>query len=152
MGLLGIAKAPVSHGVEPHDLETGPGLRVPPRPFAPPAVPSRRYRASGLVLTSTPVVLPCANQRQISTILWVRLHADFHFNQGLRRRCIRFLDGGRHIDLGGSELSLHLQTQRRQGISRRGRGHGRQDAKRYSRAWRGAAIASVWRRGKRSLA
>src|SRR5208337_582312 len=28
MGLSDIAKAPVSHGVEPHDLETSPGLRV----------------------------------------------------------------------------------------------------------------------------
>ena len=44
----------------------------------------------------------------------------------------RFLDGGRHIDLRGSELSLHLQTQRRQAVSRRGRGHGRQD---FSGAW-----------------
>src|SRR5271166_4638382 len=29
MGLSDIAKAPVSHGVEPHDLETGPALRRP---------------------------------------------------------------------------------------------------------------------------
>ena len=39
----------------------------------------------------------------------------------------RFLDGGRHIDLGRPELPLHLQAQRRQDVSRRGRGHGRQD-------------------------
>ena len=29
MGLSDIAKAPVSHGVEPHDFQRGPGLRVP---------------------------------------------------------------------------------------------------------------------------
>src|SRR6516162_11894328 len=34
MGLSDIAKAPVSHGVEPHDLETGPDLRVPRQPMA----------------------------------------------------------------------------------------------------------------------
>src|SRR5271166_3701140 len=48
MGLSDIAKAPVSHGVEPHDLETGPSLPVvlsrTPSPLA-----RRPYRASGLV-------------------------------------------------------------------------------------------------------
>src|SRR5208337_4256813 len=34
MGLSDIAKAPVSHGVEPHDLETGSGLRLRLQPMA----------------------------------------------------------------------------------------------------------------------
>ena len=54
MGLSDIPKAPVSHGVEPHDFVTGPGLRVPLSAHRPPAVHRRGYRASGLVLTSTP--------------------------------------------------------------------------------------------------
>jgi hypothetical protein len=52
--LSDIAKAPVSHGVEPHDLATGPGLRVPLSAHRPPPRTRRPYRASGLVLTSTP--------------------------------------------------------------------------------------------------
>src|ERR1700722_1751244 len=55
MGLSVIAKAPVSHGVEPHDLETGPDLRVPLQPMAcspgrsPPPLPRERFspRAHG---------------------------------------------------------------------------------------------------------
>ena len=47
--------------------------------------------------------------------------------RGLSGTGSRFLDGRRHIDLRGSELPLHLQAQRRQDVSRRGRGHGRQD-------------------------
>src|SRR5208337_1042674 len=50
MGFSDIAKAPVSHGVEPHDLETGPGLRVGPRLSSSRATSRRPYRASGLVL------------------------------------------------------------------------------------------------------
>src|SRR5580704_13796112 len=53
MGLSDIAKAPVSHGVEPRDFETGPGLRVPLSAHRPPPRTHRSYRASGLVLTST---------------------------------------------------------------------------------------------------
>src|SRR5580704_5353040 len=50
MGLSDIAKAPVSHGVEPHDLETGPRLRVPPQSFSPssrpsPTLPRERFRS-----------------------------------------------------------------------------------------------------------
>src|SRR5271156_2009343 len=40
MGLSSIAKAPVSHGVEPHDLETGPGLRLQP---SSPRLPRERF-------------------------------------------------------------------------------------------------------------
>src|SRR5258708_38048642 len=40
MGLSDIAKTPVSHGVEPHDFETGPGLRVPLSAHRPPAAHS----------------------------------------------------------------------------------------------------------------
>src|SRR5271166_2344857 len=51
MGLSDIAKAPVSHGVEPHDLETGPDLRVPRQPTAPhrtsPPLPRERFRCYG---------------------------------------------------------------------------------------------------------
>src|SRR5882757_7246804 len=62
MGLSDIAKTPVSHGVEPHDFETGPGLRVPLSAHRPPAAHSpllplerfspnlscgRRYRSAG---------------------------------------------------------------------------------------------------------
>src|SRR5580704_15993054 len=50
MGLPDIAKAPVSHGVEPHDLETGLSLRFRLQPSEPPAGPRRSYRASGFVL------------------------------------------------------------------------------------------------------
>src|SRR6516164_793087 len=46
MGLADIAKAPVSHGVEPHDLETGLRLSRSSSFFRP---SSRRYRASGFV-------------------------------------------------------------------------------------------------------
>src|SRR5271166_6830512 len=53
MGFSDIAKAPVSHGVEPHDLETGPGLRVGPRLSSSRATSRRPYRASGLVLGRT---------------------------------------------------------------------------------------------------
>ena len=52
--LSDVAKAPVSHGVEPHDLATGPGLRVPLSAHRPPPRTRRPYRASGLVFTSTP--------------------------------------------------------------------------------------------------
>src|SRR5271166_3383547 len=52
MGLSDIAKAPVSHGVEPHDLETGLSLRFRLQPSEPPAGPRRGYRASGFVLGS----------------------------------------------------------------------------------------------------
>ena len=52
--LSDVAKAPVSHEVEPHDLATGPGLRVPLSAHRPPPRTRRPYRASGLVLTSTP--------------------------------------------------------------------------------------------------
>src|SRR5208337_122875 len=34
MGFSSIANAPVSHGVEPHDLETDPGLRLRLQPMA----------------------------------------------------------------------------------------------------------------------
>src|SRR5208283_4147528 len=52
MGLSDIAKAPVSHGVEPHDLETGLELRVRSYLSRASPVPRRPYRASGLVLGS----------------------------------------------------------------------------------------------------
>ncbi len=49
LGLSGIAKAPVWHGVEPRDLETGPSLRLPPQSFTPsdrpsPPLPRERFR------------------------------------------------------------------------------------------------------------
>jgi hypothetical protein len=52
MDLLDIAKAPVSRGVEPHDLETGSDLRVPPQPMArsrrrSPLLPRERFRFYG---------------------------------------------------------------------------------------------------------
>jgi hypothetical protein len=48
MGLSGIAKAPVSHGVEPHDLATGSDLRVsgqslPSSIRTPPPLPRERF-------------------------------------------------------------------------------------------------------------
>src|SRR5271165_7297676 len=50
MGWSDIAKPPVSHGVEPHDLETAPSPRVVLQ-FPPSSSRSRHpYRASGLVL------------------------------------------------------------------------------------------------------
>jgi len=52
MGVLGIAKAPVSHGFAPHDLETGPRLRVPLQPSPSSSLTTRPYRASCLVLGS----------------------------------------------------------------------------------------------------
>jgi hypothetical protein len=56
MGFSSIAKTPVSHGVEPHDLETvGTFAFVFSSPKLP-ASPRRNYRASGFVLTSTPAV------------------------------------------------------------------------------------------------
>src|SRR5260370_27214420 len=61
MGLSDIAKTPVSHGVEPHDFETGPGLRVPLSAHRPPAAHSPllpRERFSPNVDTSRP---ECAN-------------------------------------------------------------------------------------------
>jgi hypothetical protein len=51
-GLLGlsiIAKAPVSHGVEPHYLETDLARRLSYSVFTNLAASRRRYRASGLV-------------------------------------------------------------------------------------------------------
>src|ERR1700733_9561099 len=42
MGLSDIAKAPVSHGVEPHDLETGSSLRSRRHPFRTSCRPSPR--------------------------------------------------------------------------------------------------------------
>jgi hypothetical protein len=56
MGLSDIAKAPVSHGVEPHDLETGLSLRFRLQPSEAPAGPRRGYRASGFVLGRNPAL------------------------------------------------------------------------------------------------
>src|SRR5271167_3179140 len=53
MGCSDIAKAPVSHGVEPHDLETGSGLRL--GPAFPVRAARHLYRESGLVLGSRAV-------------------------------------------------------------------------------------------------
>jgi hypothetical protein len=50
MGFSDIAKTPVSHGVEPHDLETGLGFRF-SQPF-PVVAAGHLYRASRLVLGS----------------------------------------------------------------------------------------------------
>jgi len=50
MGLSDIAKAPVSHGVDPHDLETGPGPRVRSGPSTSRVTSRRPYRASGFVV------------------------------------------------------------------------------------------------------
>src|ERR1700751_5571415 len=45
MGWSGITKAPVSHGVEPHDLETGPSLRFRPYPLTPATLAAPTARA-----------------------------------------------------------------------------------------------------------
>ena len=50
--------------------------------------------------------------------------------RGLSGARSRVLYGGRHLDLGGSELPLHLHTQRREDVSRRGGGYGRQKIRR----------------------
>src|SRR5271166_6579849 len=59
MGLSDIAKAPVSHGVEPHDLETGLRLRFRLQPSEPsagsPRLPRERFR-SRVDLTRWPAV------------------------------------------------------------------------------------------------
>ena len=56
--MSGIAKAPVSHEVEPHDSETGLGLHVGrPWPFDSSRASRRPYRASGLVLGSKAGIL-----------------------------------------------------------------------------------------------
>src|SRR5271166_2608730 len=52
MGLSDIAKAPVSHGVEPHDLETGSSLRSRRQSFGTsrrpsPRLPRERFRSRG---------------------------------------------------------------------------------------------------------
>src|SRR5271165_39492 len=62
MGLSDIAKAPVSHGVEPHDLETGLSLRFRLQPSEPPAGPRRGYRASGFVLGRIPALQKAARE------------------------------------------------------------------------------------------
>jgi hypothetical protein len=52
MGFSSIAKTPVSHGVEPHDLETVRTFAFVFSSLKLPASPRRNYRASGFVLTS----------------------------------------------------------------------------------------------------
>jgi len=54
MGFSSIAKTPVSHGVEPHDLETVRTFAFVFSSLKLPASPRRNYRASGFVLTSFP--------------------------------------------------------------------------------------------------
>jgi len=59
MGFSSIAKTPVSHGVEPHDLETVRTFAFVFSSLKLSASHRRNYRASGFVLTPTPAV-PCA--------------------------------------------------------------------------------------------
>jgi hypothetical protein len=54
MGFSSIAKTPVSHGVEPHDLETVRTFAFVFSSLKLSASHRRNYRASGFVLTSTP--------------------------------------------------------------------------------------------------
>src|ERR1700690_1320298 len=56
MGFSSIAKTPVSHGVEPHDLETVRTFAFVFSSLKLPASPRRNYRASGFALTSIPDV------------------------------------------------------------------------------------------------
>src|ERR1700743_1343585 len=56
MGLSVIAKAPVSHGVEPHDLETGQTFAFLFSPWRAPPAARHPYRASGLVNAHMAVV------------------------------------------------------------------------------------------------
>src|SRR5208337_5165181 len=115
MGFSDIAKAPVSHGVEPHDLETGPGLRVGPRLSSSRATSRRPYRASGLVQGSIPAVWwptqPGAKCQTPST------------RQGLRRES--WWTAGRAA-VGGARLCYKSphdpppdKTLRRRGLARR---------------------------------
>src|SRR6202035_1330442 len=74
MGFSSIAKTPVSHGVEPHDLETVRTFAFVFSSLKLSASHRRNYRASGFVLTSTPAV---AGQRSTAgfslQVLWLRM-------------------------------------------------------------------------------
>src|ERR1700753_3379139 len=67
MGLSVIAKAPVSHGVEPHDLETGQTFAFLFSPWRAPPAARHPYRASGLVLAQIADILQGCGEHVMST-------------------------------------------------------------------------------------
>src|SRR6516162_6243202 len=128
MGLSGIAKAPVSHGVEPHDLETG-GLALASalafrlyRSSLSPPLPRERFSAraeSGL----TGVASGTTAVRAIAAIAWGarnRLHCPKRplsqtLHQRLRlgdlghfRRCRKAFERGREDGVGFSGAAGRL--------------------------------------------
>jgi hypothetical protein len=90
MGLSDIAKAPVSDGVEPHDLETGSSLRSRRHPFRTSCRPSPRLpreRFSPYVNSSHPV---SANSGHSATVLQaVKFDPKEPLRARLRRSCRR---------------------------------------------------------------
>src|SRR5580692_11828796 len=77
MGFSSIAKTSVSHGVDPHDLET---VRTFAFVFSSPKLPAsprRNYRASGFVHTSTPVIRHIQQAPRLLLALCRRLQAPY---------------------------------------------------------------------------